>query len=98
MAKLFVHEFEGISELQGGVQIASGFLRNNNVIIDVAHAESAPFGEGCKIIRVHTDVNCVVVFGPAGTEATADSMRMAAGQTEYWPVQEGWVISTMASA
>ena len=58
------------------------------VAIGGASAQSAVFGLGVRLIRVHTDAICSIAIA-ANPTATADNKRMAAGATEYFGVIPG---------
>ena len=51
-------------------------------------AQSAAFGLGVRLVRVHTDAICSIAFG-ADPTATTNNKRMAAGATEYFGVTPG---------
>jgi hypothetical protein len=60
------------------------------VAIAVGAASSAAFNARTRIVRLHCDVVCSILIGPAGsTTATAANARMAANQTEYRMVVAG---------
>lgn len=93
MAVLYVTEFA-----KQGRDLA-GYLNQNGcpeqpptaeqtVAIGAGSAASAAFNAGTAIVRIHADAICSVAFGTAPT-ATATSMRLAAGQTEYFTVAPG---------
>lgn len=93
MATLYVTEFAK----QG--RDASGYLNQNGspeqppvaeqtVAIGVGSVASSAFNAGTAIVRLHTDAICSVAFGTAPT-ASATTMRLAAGQTEYFAVVPG---------
>lgn len=50
-----------------------------------AEAKSSAFNAKTRLVRVHVDAICSVLFGTAPT-ATTSSQRMAANQTEYHAV------------
>ena len=62
---------------------------------------SPSFQAATRMVRLHCDGICSVLFGPAGsTNATTTNQRMAASQTEYHGVPEGrgFVVSVVANA
>jgi hypothetical protein len=65
------------------------------ITITGASAQSAAFQYNTALIRVHADVACHVVIGGTNPVATASSMRMLAGQTEYFLVQPGQLLAVI---
>jgi hypothetical protein len=57
------------------------------VAIGGTSTQSAALDPMTTLVRVHTDAICSVSFGTNPT-ATATKMRMAAGTTEYFTVQQ----------
>jgi hypothetical protein len=49
---------------------------------------SSAFNAATTYVRIHTDAICSISFGTAPT-ATTSTMRMVAGQTEYFAVPVG---------
>jgi hypothetical protein len=66
------------------------------VAISGVAAQSAVFGDTTKLIRVHTDVPCRILFGENPT-ASATSPRMSAGATEYFGVRPGHRLSVIST-
>lgn len=88
MAKLYVTEFEQMPQLVGGrlaVAVAPPAVDQTPVVIGAGSLQSAAFGVRAKFVRLHADAICSIAFGSNPT-ATANSMRMAANQTEYFGV------------
>lgn len=89
MAVLFIAEFREINVNQGNITpIVTGTpITEQTVAIGGSNTKSAAFNANTQIIRVHTDAICSIKIGPdAAAVATATTMRMAAGQTEYFRV------------
>lgn len=63
-------------------------LAEQTVAIGGTSTQSAVFNAKTKSIRVHTDAICSIAVGTSPT-ATATTMRMVAGQTEYFAVTPG---------
>lgn len=93
MAVLYVTEFA-----KQGRDLA-GYLNQNGsaeqppvaeqtVAIGAGSTASAAFNASTAIVRLHADAICSVAFGAAPT-ASATTMRLAAGQTEYFAVVPG---------
>lgn len=103
MAKLYVTEFpKQAHQWIGAEPIAAphaeqgGYVEQTPVVIGAGSLKSAAFGGACRLIRVHTDVICSVAIGTDPT-ASVDTMRLAAGQTEYFGVKPGEKIAVIAN-
>lgn len=70
-------------------------VANQTVAIGGASTQSAAFQWNTALIRVHADIACHVVIGGANPVATASSMRMIAGQTEYFLVVPGDLLAVI---
>lgn len=81
--------------MQGVVQAPA--VAEQTVAIGGASAQSAAFNAATKIIRVHTDAICSIKVGGTNPTATATTMRMAAGQVEYFGVAPGDKIAVITN-
>lgn len=89
-ATLYVTEFTSAPPVSVYYQAANTpAVANQTVAIGVSSAQSAAFSGTTGLVRIHADVACHVVVGGASPTATATSMRLAAGQTEYFVVLAG---------
>lgn len=87
---LYVTEFVGAPPLSVYYQAARApAVTNQTVAIGASSVRSAAFNANTGIIRIHTDVNCHLVIGGTAPTAVSTSMRMVAGQTEYFLVTPG---------
>jgi len=91
MATLYVAEFVGLPlQRQGGVVelalVPPGV--EQTVAIGAGSVASSAFAATTTYVRIHTDAICSIAFGTAPT-AVATTMRMVAGQTEYFAVPVG---------
>lgn len=66
------------------------------VTVGGASAQSQPFADTTRFVRVHTDVACRIAFGSSPT-ASATSMRMPANATEFFGVTPGHRIAVIAT-
>src|SRR6516164_11301527 len=94
MAKLYSAEYHGLPQALSTYvpQLVgeSGIVDQPPITIGASAAQSAPFQTSTRLVRLHTDVICSVLFGPpASTTATANNQRLAANQTEYKMVVDG---------
>lgn len=99
MATLYVSEFAAIAPggSGGAAQVAGAPLASQTVAIGASSAATTNgFGNGTRLIRVHTDAICSIAIGPNPT-AVATAMRMAAGATEYFSVTPGEKIAVITN-
>ena len=99
MAKLYITEFKGLGTDGFGNAVSTGILppvTTQTVDIGGTSTQSAAFNASTKVIRVHTDVICSFEVATNPT-ATANSARMAAGQTEYLSVIPGDKIAVITN-
>lgn len=99
MAKLYISEFNDVNVRQGALTpIVPGVasVEQTPVTITGTSAQSAAFGAESRIVRLHTDVVCSVLFGSSPT-ATANSRRLAANQTEYFRVNPGDKVAVISN-
>ena len=99
MATCYITEFGYMAKDRMGSAVLAGMLPAvaEQTVAVGAEAESSAFNLGTRFIRVHTDAICSIKAGAAGVSATTASMRLAAGQTEYFAVQPGDVLSVIAN-
>jgi hypothetical protein len=71
-------------------------LQTQVVAIGGSSQQSAPFGGGSRIIRVHCDSVCSIFIGPNPT-ATTLHPRLAANQTEYMEINAGDQLAVIAN-
>lgn len=99
MAKLYIAEFSGLAGAQGPlpaplVQLPP--LAEQTVTIG-SETDSAAFGGGTKLIRVHTDAICSIAVGSGNPAATTSNMRLPADHTEYFAVSPGDKLSVISN-
>lgn len=58
--------------------------------------QSSAFGGNTRIVRLHTDAICSVLFGTNPTALTT-SKRLAANQTEYFSVVPGQKVAVVSN-
>jgi len=99
MAVLDISEYQRLAADQQTSAVMTGVepaMVAQQVAIGGSSAQSAAFADTTRFVRVHTDVACRVKFGPDPT-AAATSMRMAAGQTEYFGVYPGHKVAVITT-
>jgi hypothetical protein len=85
MAKGYVTEFKDVNA--GSPVAAGGYLEQTPVTFTTT-TQSAAFAANTVLIRVHVDAICSIAIGKDPT-ATTSTMRLVAGQTEYFAVSAG---------
>lgn len=89
-ATLYVTEFKGAPPTSVYYQaVTAPQLATGVVNITGVSAQSSAFTALTGIVRIHTDTACMIVVGGTNPTATTGSMRLAAGQTEYFVVSPG---------
>lgn len=88
-ADMFVTEFAGPPVVSVYYQAAATpALVNQAVNVAASSTQSAVFSGDTKLVRIHCEEVCYVLFG-ANPTATLTSMRLAANATEYFVVVPG---------
>lgn len=95
MAVLYITEYvtQG-KDNKGGVMaaVAEPYVAMQTVAIGAGSARSAALNVKTRLVRIHTDAICSIRFGAgAAVNAAATDSRLAAGQTEYFAVEEAQV-------
>lgn len=101
MALLDVIEYQSLASDSLGNVIQAGGARHivqAPVVIGAGSLKSAAFEAQTRIVRLHTDATCRVLFGSDPTAVATTSIRMAAGQTEFFGVIPGQKVAVIASA
>lgn len=107
MAVLYITEYAGLmpSPVGGQAQIPmEPPLAEQTVAIGGSHAESVAFNSQTRVVRLHTDAICAVVFGTAPVAvvsgAGVGSQRLAASQTQYHgvPVGQSYKVSNISTS
>lgn len=100
MSFLYVTEFEALTPTtEGGagqMARAPAVVDQTPVAISGSSAQSAAFGKTTRYIRVATDTVCSIAFGASPT-ATANNMRMAANQVEYFGITPGMKVAAISN-
>lgn len=96
---LYITEFAG-SPYQGGspLPMASleGIIAEQTAIVTSGTSQqSSAFGTRTTFIRLITDDICHIAYGSSPTAATTSTIKMAAGQTEYFAVKAGQKIAVI---
>lgn len=99
MAILDITEYQELAIAGRGHLVLSGqepSLMNQQISIGGVSAQSTAFADTTRFIRLHADVACRVAIG-ANPTASATSMRIGAGGTEYLGVRPGLKIAVIST-
>ena len=99
MALLDISEYKDLARDQNTGWVQCGVepaLASQQVAIGDTSTQSAAFGGVTRFVRLHCDVACRIAFGDSPT-AAGTTMRMAAGQTEYFGVRPGHKVAVITT-
>lgn len=96
-ATLYVTEFLGAPPLSVYYQSAKApAVAAQTVSFTSSSVQSAAFNANTGLLRIQCDAICNVVVGGTNPVATTSSMRLTAGQTEYFVVTAGDKVAVIA--
>lgn len=99
MPTMDVTEYTDLATTRDGNKVMAGqepSAINQQISISASSTQSAAFGDVTHFIRIHCDSPCRVAVGSNPT-ASATSMRIGAGGTEYLGVRPGMKIAAIAT-
>lgn len=101
MAKLFISEYASMAKAWADpFPIAAPqepcITDQPPISIAVGSAQSAAFAGNTRVVRVHTDAICSILFG-ADPTATANNKRLGANATEYFGVVPGQKLAVITN-
>lgn len=99
MPILDITEYQELASAGTGHRIMAGqepSVRQQQVSIGATSAQSLVFADATRFVRIHSDVACRVAVGVNPT-ASASSMRVVGGGTEYLGVLPGLKIAVIAT-
>ena len=87
MAVVYITEFSGTGTASQDLVPAAKLpaIASQTVAIGAGSVQSVALQPGTTLVRINADAPCSIAFGAAPT-ATAASMRMSGGSTEYFVV------------
>ena len=99
MATLYVAEFSKLYTNPNGVGQMGQCppLAEQTVAIGGGSLQTSAFNAVTTAVRVHADAICSIAFGADPTASTT-TMRMAAGQTEYFGVTGGTKVAVITNS
>lgn len=98
MSKLYISEYKGTRQVEGGLaQISEEPAVDQAPLTFSTEAKSAPFGSDIKMVRIISDGNCHIAFGP-GPTATVSNKLIIANTVEYFGVIAGQKVSAINAA
>lgn len=102
MAKVYITAFQKQAHQWVGAEAIAAPHAEEAVYVEMVpvaigvEAKSAVFPNGTRMVRVHADAICSIAFGVTPV-ASVDTMRLAAGQTEYFGVKPGEKLSVITN-
>lgn len=99
MAKLYITEYAQIgTDTLGFPVLAPLEPGTDQTPVDYSggEAKSAAFAATTRLVRIHTDAICSILFG-ANPTATTAKQRLAAGQTQFHAVTPGLKVSAISN-
>lgn len=99
MADVFISEYARLArDADGNVIPVGKEPAVAEQVLEIGSAvASAAFNESTRLIRVHAEAACCLLFGAAPTAVTTKK-RMGAGATEYFGIVPGQKVSVIADA
>ena len=96
---LDIIEYQRLAADANGREIMAGQeprVARQQLAVGGSAVASQPFTDTTRFVRLHSDVPCRVEFGATPT-ADAQSMRLAAGVTEFFGVAPGLRLSVITT-
>lgn len=97
MAKLYIKEFVRTSRFVEAEYCLEDSFDQTPVAIGGTSAQSAAFGVSTIAVEIATDAICSVAYGTDPT-ATANTMRLAAGESRRYAVHPGKKIAVITNS
>jgi hypothetical protein len=100
VASLYITEYAQISPqgaARGSAQVGQEQpLAEQKISIAASSTASASFSPYTRLVRLHADAVCSILFGSSAVTATASSQRLNAGVTEYHGIPDKQVVTKVA--
>jgi hypothetical protein len=98
--RLFITEFESLTKdrSSGALLVHMPALVYQVAAFAGSYSVSSPFGPGTHIVRLQSDVPCLVQISKAPSVAAGNGMRISSGQTEYFAVNPGDSVAVIVSS
>ena len=100
MSSLYVTEYAHISPqgiARGAAQAPQEIpIAEQKLTIGATAVLSSTFSTYTRLVRLHADAVCSVVFGGASAVATANNQRLAAGVSEYHGIPDKGVVTNLS--
>jgi hypothetical protein len=99
MATLSITEYNAIAADGFGRTIQAGQepATAEQQVTFGASQQSAAFDGATRMVRLHTDTNCYLAFGPNPTAATSGGRYLGAGQIEFFGVKPGHKVAAVSA-
>lgn len=99
MATLSIREYDRIAaDGQGrGTQAGQEPALAGQQVSYSASQQSAAFNDATRLVRIHTDANCYLEFGPNPTAAAGGGCYLGANQVEFFGVAPGHKVAAVSA-
>lgn len=97
---LHITEFSNVASARNGagpVQAASGIVASQALTLSAANAASSAMSASTRFVRLHAGEDCLVAIGPAADATSDATVRLSAGQFDYFGVNPGDVIAAVTA-
>lgn len=95
---LHITEFRNVATSNNGggpVQAASGMVASQALTLSASNAQSDPVNGNTKFVRVHAGEACLVSIGQGADAESDPTVRLDAGQFDYFGVNAGDVVAAV---
>ena len=91
MATLSIREYNRVAADGSGLTVQAGQepAINGQQVSFSASQQSAAFSDATRLVRVHSDNDCYLDFGPNPTAAAGGGCFLGSGQVEFFGVRPG---------
>lgn len=96
MATLYICEYSDVLHGPGESSVGMEPGTDQTPITISTSSQSLAFKANTRLVRIHTDAICSIVFG-ANPTATTSNKRLPANQTEYFGVVPGMKLAVVTN-
>jgi hypothetical protein len=89
MSRMFISEYERMTEVTGGYRVAVGeepSIAEQVITFTATAGQSAAFNVRTRFVRIEVDGIADILFGTNPTAVAGASKRLTAGQSEYFGI------------
>lgn len=96
---LHIAEFKNLANAHNGsgpVPAATGLVASQELAVSSSNAQSTSLHPSTRFVRLHASEDCLVAIGPNANAETGATIRMSAGQADYFGVYDGDLVAVVA--